>query len=336
MDWYQRHHRKLPWRKNRDPYSILVSEMMLQQTQVKTVIPYFERWMSVFPTVKSLAEAPESLVLKHWEGLGYYRRVRLLQAAARHIRDKHGGQFPSTAEEIAELPGVGPYTTGALGSIAFGLQLPVVDGNVIRVLTRWFGVRETTRSTATLKKIWSLAENLVPETQPGDFNQSLMELGALVCAPSRPYCLLCPIRKGCWAFQNEAQEELPNTPPRKDVVHQFEYAGLIRERGRVLLVQRPQGERMENLWQFPSITLPKKSNKWKETWKGQFGRFAGCEKLTDLRYTVTHHRIHLELHQIRGAARRYVAGSKWLSLAQARDLAFTAAHRKLANQFLVR
>ena len=334
LDWYRQSHRALPWRKTRDPYAILVSEVMLQQTQVKTVIPYYERWMRRYPTLQALAAASEAEVLKAWEGLGYYRRARLLRAAARCIIEKFNGEFPHDIEGIAALPGVGRYTLGAVASIAFNQPLPVLDGNVIRVLCRWFEIRAPTHQAATRKQLWGLAESLIPEGASADFNQSIMELGATVCIPHNPFCLLCPVRQGCGAFARGFQEELPVAPPRVAVVKQFEYAGLVIRNGRALLAQRQRGQRMEELWQFPSITVFRPSRQWAIPWKEAFGAFKTAVRVETLGYAVTHHRIRLELFRIEGFNRRKMANTRWVPLATVPALAFTSAHRKLANRFL--
>ncbi len=332
-EWYWAHRRKLPWRETRNPYPILVSEIMLQQTQVKTVLPYFDRWMRRYPDVNTLARASESEVLKMWEGLGYYRRARLLHAAAKKIVSHHDGVFPKTAEELAELPGVGPYTLGAVASIAFDLPMPIVDGNVVRVLARWFGIRQPANSTATRKHLWTLAKSVLWEQHPGDFNQSMMELGATVCTPRHPLCLLCPIQQGCVAKLKGIQAELPKLTPGKKTVRQYEYAGLVIRGGRVLLCQRSTG-RMEQMWQFPSVILPKPSKQWTESWESSFGPFDDAEAIATLAYSVTHHRIRLELHRIEKFQRRLVPCARWVDLAVAPKLTFTAAHRKMVDRFL--
>lgn len=332
--WYLANRRKLPWRGSRDPYAILVSEVMLQQTQVRTVIPYYERWMGRFPTIEVLAAAEEGEVLKAWEGLGYYRRARLLQAAAQMIVSEFGGRFPEDPEAIASLPGVGPYTLAALASIAFGHPMPVVDGNVIRVLARWFGIRGVPSRLPARREIAETAQCLMPRDAPGDFNQALMELGAVVCLPHRPCCLLCPVRKGCAAFAQGTQAELPESAPPKAVVRQFEYAGLVVRDGKVLLCQRGEGGRMARLWQFPSVLLPKESPRWAGRWKSKYGALGASEPVATLNYSVTNHRIRLELHRIEGFQRYKIPAAHWVPLAQVPKLAFTAAHRKLANRFL--
>lgn len=197
LSWYERSKRDLPWRRHRDPYYIWVSEIMLQQTRVDTVIPYFQRFIERFPTIRDLAEAPEEEVLKCWEGLGYYSRARNLQAAAKQVMERHGGIVPDTKAEVSALKGVGPYTTGAILSIAFNRPEPAVDGNVMRVLSRYFLIEEDVAKAGTRTLMEELAAELIPEGRASDFNQALMELGALVCTPKSPQCLICPVMARC-------------------------------------------------------------------------------------------------------------------------------------------
>jgi A/G-specific adenine glycosylase len=216
---YEGAKRDLPWRRTRDPYAIWISEIMLQQTRVATVIPYWERWMARFPTVAALAGAPLDDVLAAWAGLGYYSRARNLHAGARAACERWGGALPRRAAELREVPGIGPYTAGAIASIAFGERAPLVDGNVARVLARVFAVEEDVKSTAGQKALWrragELMDALPEEVAPGDLNQGLMELGASLCAPAGPRCLACPLERLCEARRAGRQDELPVTAPRK-------------------------------------------------------------------------------------------------------------------------
>lgn len=213
--WYDGAARNLPWRGTRDPYAIWVSEVMLQQTRVETVIPYYERFLQSFPTPEALAEADEDAVLSHWSGLGYYRRARLLQAGVREVVARYGGKVPEDTERRLALPGVGPYTAGAIGSIAFDKEEPIVDGNVTRVLARVFRIRTPVGSSETTKELWKLAGRLVPGERPGELNQALMELGATVCTPKQPSCDACPIVHACQAHARGEVDALPVPKPRK-------------------------------------------------------------------------------------------------------------------------
>ena len=193
LRWYDRSARDLPWRRTRDPYAVWVSEIMLQQTRVETVIPYYERFLARFPSARVLAEADEDAVLSHWSGLGYYRRARLLHSGVQEVVARYGGEVPEDADARRRLPGVGRYTAGAIGSIAFDKAEPVVDGNVTRVLARLFRIDTPVGSATTTKRLWREAAELVPEQRPGDFNQALMELGATLCTPKKPLCDACPV-----------------------------------------------------------------------------------------------------------------------------------------------
>ena len=206
--WFRKNKRDFPWRKTGDPYLIWISEVMLQQTQAKTAAPYYERWIVEFPTVESLARAPLSKVLKLWEGLGYYTRARNIHRAAKTIMERYHGKFPESFDEIHALPGIGRYTAGAIASIAFGIRKPVLDGNVIRILTRLFAINSQVNLTATKKRLWKLAGDLVPVDHPGDVNQAMMELGAVICLPDNPQCDSCPVSGLCLACKERGEIRL--------------------------------------------------------------------------------------------------------------------------------
>jgi len=257
LAWYRRGNRDLPWRRSRDPYYIWVSEIMLQQTRVETVIPYFNRFIERFPTVRDLAEAPEEDVLKLWEGLGYYSRARNLQAAAREVAERYGGRVPNDVEAVRGLKGVGPYTAGAILSIAFGRPEPAVDGNVMRVLSRFFCIDEDIARPATRTGMEALAREMIPEDAAGDFNQALMELGALVCTPRSPRCLPCPVMEHCAGRIAGREEELPVKSKAKPPKPQHRLAVLaVRADGRVLVRQRPARGLLAKLWELPHVEAP--------------------------------------------------------------------------------
>lgn len=251
LAWYAAQARDLPWRRSRDPYAIWVAEVMLQQTQVQAVIPYYERFLARFPTVQALAAASPDDVLKAWEGLGYYARARNLHTAARRIVTEHGGQVPADPAALARLPGIGRYTAGAILSIAFNQDTPVLDGNVRRVLCRVFRVAEDPRQPAVERRLWELAAGLVPPGRTGDYNQALMELGATVCAPHAPRCPVCPVAELCEARRRGEQESLPVRAPRRALPHYNVTAGVIWHDGCVLLAQRRPGGLLGGLWEFP-------------------------------------------------------------------------------------
>ena len=215
LKWWDHDHADLPWRQTRDPYAIWISEIMLQQTQIATVIAYYERWMARFPTVADLAEASLDNVLKLWEGLGYYSRARNLHSAAQMVVSDYNGRIPTTAAELMKLKGIGRYTAGAIASIAFDEPAPVLDGNVIRVFSRLTDLSDDVTKTKTKNHLWDLATKLVPQDRPGDYNQAVMELGQSICVPQNPKCLLCPLTSLCLARQRGTQLERPVKPPRK-------------------------------------------------------------------------------------------------------------------------
>ena len=216
LDWFKRHQRDLPWRRTYDPYEVWISEIMLQQTQVKTMLPYFERWIQALPTIQSVAEAEEDTILKLWEGLGYYSRARHLQKAARMIMEKHDGRFPSDYNDLRALPGIGPYTAGAILSIAFNQDYPIVDGNIIRFIARLLDYRENTRTS--MKPFWGWAKQMIPMGEARNFNQAMMEFGALVCTPKNPKCGECPVQSVCRAYTVGTVEQIPDRGPKQEKV----------------------------------------------------------------------------------------------------------------------
>ena len=253
--WYQEVKRDLPWRRTRDPYAILVSEFMLQQTQVKTVIPFYRKFLQAFPTVEALAAADLQDVLRLWAGLGYYRRAKHLHAAAQAMVAQHGGAVPSTVQELLALPGIGRYSAGAIASIAFGRQAPILDGNVRRVLARIINLKNDISLPNTNKHLWQQAGALTPAQNPGDYNQGLMELGATVCLPRHPQCRRCPVRELCRAFAQGTQSHVP-IKRRKAIVPAVHRAVFVlRAAHGVLLLQRPEGVVWEHLWEFPAFDL---------------------------------------------------------------------------------
>ncbi len=249
LDWFGEAAVSLPWRDSSDPYRVWLSEIMLQQTQVATVIPYFQRFLDAYPTVQALAAAPLEDVLKRWEGLGYYSRARNLHRAANLIA-AHG--FPQTVEGLMALPGIGRYTAGAIASIAFGARAPVLDGNVIRVFARLLDLPDDVTLPATRSALWLIAERWLPDARIGDYNQALMDLGRLICKPRAPLCANCPIRDHCAAFANGTQDARPVKAAKAETPHYDVTAGIIwNARGEVLIAQRPLDGLLGGLWEFP-------------------------------------------------------------------------------------
>ncbi len=251
LAWYRQNARSLPWRGSDDPYAIWVSEVMLQQTRVETVIPYFLRWMERFPTLSALADAPEQQVLSAWEGLGYYSRARSLHKAAQVVMAEYGGQLPRTAGELEKLPGVGRYTAAAVASMAFGRDVAALDGNIRRVLARVFNVDLPARSPQGEAMLWQLAQAHLPPGHAGDYNQAIMDLGSAICTPRNPRCLICPLAEICEARQLGVQEQRPVLEKKSPTPHYTVTAAVIWRDQRVLICQRPTDGLLGGLWEFP-------------------------------------------------------------------------------------
>lgn len=253
INWYEKNHRQLPWRETRNPYYIWISEVMLQQTRVDTVIGYYNQFIHQFPIIKDLAESDEEVVLKAWEGLGYYSRAKRIHQTAKIILEKHQGQFPQNYEAILALPGIGPYTAGAIASIAFHQPVPAVDGNVMRVFSRVFYIREDIVLGSTQKHMQEIGRQVVSQKNPSFYNQGLMELGALICTPISPKCLACPLFDLCSARELGVQEELPikqKKPKQKEIIMEM---ALVRKGEKILITKRPRDGLLADLWALPSI-----------------------------------------------------------------------------------
>jgi len=344
LNWFATHARDLPWRRTSDPYAVWVSEIMLQQTQVKTVIPYWERWMRELPTIQALADAPAEKIHKLWEGLGYYTRVRNLQAAAQTIVRDHQDRFPADFDAVLDLPGIGRYTAGAICSIAFNQPRPILDGNVIRVLTRVFGIRENPRDKAVNIRLWRLAEELVqtaaeiPGRNCSNLNQSLMELGALICTPRQPKCDVCPIHKHCVALREGCVEELPNLDKRAATTQRTFVAFVIRSGDRYLIRQRPEGVVNAHLWEFPNTETTAGETEPARVFASMFGHEpARCESLCEIRHSITRYRITQKVYRIDvGTATKLLRrAGVWRSLAQLAESPFTGAHLKILKKLVL-
>jgi A/G-specific adenine glycosylase len=302
VGWYRRARRDLPWRRTRDPYAIWIAEVMLQQTRVDTVIPYYERFLARFPDAPALAEAPLDAVLAAWSGLGYYARARNLHAAARVVAREHGGLLPREVSALQALPGIGRYTAGAIASIAFGERAPVLDGNVARVLARLFAVEGDPRSPAVARRLWDLASAMVAAGEPGEVNQALMELGALVCAPEAPDCHLCPLAP-CRARARGEPERFPERPPRRTVPEVHGVAALCAERGRVLLVRRPPGGLLGGLWELPGGERRRGEEPARALARALRERLGAAvavgERAGSVKHVFTHRRLELTIYRCR-------------------------------------
>jgi A/G-specific adenine glycosylase len=344
LEWYDEARRELPWRADRDAYRILVSEFMLVQTTVAAVIPYYERFLRRFPDVRALAEAEESEVLKAWEGLGYYRRARQLQAAARQVVQRHGGSIPDDAESVRALPGVGPYIAGAVLSFAFDRPEPIVEANSQRVLARLVALRDDLKSAAARRCIWQEAGRLVPPRRAGDFNQALMDLGAMVCTPRQPSCLLCPVASFCWARRLGLQDVLPRTTPKPPPTAVSEACAVVSRRGRILIVRRGPGRLWEHFWEFPTIHVAG-ADPAGRSFASPITLAEGVRRLTGItadleppsatiRFGVTNYRVTLEVS--RGEARSGtpkpgpgLVDVRWVEPARLGEFTFSSPSRRL-------
>ena len=336
LEWYLENRRDLPWRRSRDPFAIWVSESMLQQTRVETVIPYYERFLSRFPDVETLADSDIEDVYGLWAGLGYYSRARNLHAAAKMVVEEYGGTLPDRVEDLRRLKGVGRYTAGALASIAFDREEPLVDGNVIRVLTRWLGWREDVSQKAVVEGLWELAGRLVRGPQPGDLNQALMELGATVCIPRSPKCPECPIRRSCEAQKAGDPESIPAKPRKQRVLAMRGVAVWIERKGRVLVVRREEGGLLGGMWELPGGTIearePSESGLRRclqETLSIEVGPL---EEKGQVEHLFSHRKLKLDVYQAQDARGRIqrsgLAEHRWVAPSSLEQLPHGGPTRK--------
>jgi A/G-specific adenine glycosylase len=343
--WYGDSQRDLPWRADKDPYRILVSEMMLVQTTVTAVIPYFDRFMNRFPTPRALAAANLPEVLKAWEGLGYYRRARQLHAAARAICDHHAGTIPDDPAALRALPGVGRYIAGAILSFAFDRGEPIVEANSERVLARLLALRENVATAPARERLWQAAGRLVPSEGSGTFNQALIELGALVCTPREPACLLCPLAQLCEARRLGLETKLPWKTPKPRPAAVIEACAVVTRQGHVLIVQRGRGGLWEDFWEFPTVHVTGVDPASRPCVGPELDLAQGIKRLTGItvflgssiktiRYSVTNHRVTLVAHlaSARAANPRPGPGlvdARWVAPAELDRYTFSAAGRRL-------
>lgn len=305
---------------------------MLQQTQVKTVIPFWERWMRELPTVQSLAKAKPERVLKLWEGLGYYTRARNLQNAAQMVCEKHSGKFPDAFDDILALPGIGRYTAGAICSIAFNQPKPILDGNVVRVLTRIFGIAGNPRDKVINAQLWDLADQLVSRATTSNcshLNQSLMELGALICTPRQPKCFSCPANKLCVAYQQNLVEELPNLEKRIEPTKRRFVAFVVEQNKKFLVRQRPAKVVNAHLWEFPNIELNGDNSVLE---KQPFRIASTSAPLCTIKHSITRYRITLDAFRADLRSGKTISGGQWCRVAELRKLAFSSAHRQILEK----
>ena len=351
LNWFDRHQRDLPWRKNKTPYRIWISEIMLQQTQVATVIDYYRRFMDAFPDVATLASADQSEVLKQWEGLGYYRRARMMHQAAQVIAEKHGGQFPIEFEDVLSLPGIGRYTAGAILSIALDQPHPILEGNTIRLFARLMTMRSDPRSAENQRELWEFSKSLLPRKRCGDFNQALMELGSEICTPTKPACDQCPLQAMCPTFVQGLVDSIPATGKKIAYESIEEAVVVVARRGKFLLRICGEGERWTGLWDFPRFSFNSKSSA-PSGMDAQLGNRVGylSEQLRELtgldvevdstgvriKHAVTRFRILLHVFRskrVTGRTRKKSGEQwKWASLADLVQIPLSATGRKIANQ----
>jgi A/G-specific adenine glycosylase len=295
LSWFDENRRDLPWRRTKDPYAIWLSEVMLQQTRVKTVLDYFPRFLAAYPTVDKLAKADLSDVLGSWSGLGYYRRARALHAGAREVVEKYGGKLPRDAASLRGISGIGPYTAGAISSIAFGAREPLVDGNVARVLARVFAKTCDVRTPAGMKEMWNLAGELVPEKDPGRFNESLMELGATVCVPGEPRCGECPVHDLCEGRARGVAAELP-VAKKKKPPREIDVVALVARRGaRLLLGRRRTDGLFGGLWEPPMVELARGERPEAPLGSLLGTRVVGLEVAGEQTHVLTHRKIRVTI-----------------------------------------
>jgi A/G-specific adenine glycosylase len=332
LAWFRRSARDLPWRRTKDLYAIWISEVMLQQTQVATVVPHYHRFLSRFPDIASLAAAPEEQVLRQWEGLGYYRRARQLSAAARQIADLHGGRLPTSFDDLRTLPGIGRYTAGAILSIGLDLRLPILEANSSRVLSRLAAYEGDASSSAGQRLLWSLAEALLPSSRAGAFNQALMELGSEICTARSPACNRCPIIGHCAARAQRLENQIP--PSKKTRYEDVaEVAVVVRRRGRVLVRKCGEGERWAGLWDFPRFVATDGDI------AGRVAEQAGTRiktgrLLTTIKHSVTRFRITLRCYEgeyVSAANRRPGNPIRWVTVDRLTELPLSVTGRRIAR-----
>ncbi len=331
LAWYRANKRDLPWRRSRDPYAIWISEAMLQQTRVETVLDYWPRFLESFPDIARLAAARETDVLAAWSGLGYYRRARSLREAARAIVDRHGGKFPTQRAQVLELPGIGPYTAGAVLSIAFDQREPLVDGNVARVFSRLFAIDEDLASPSGQKQLWRIAAELLPpRSSAGEWNQALMEFGALQCTPREPKCADCPLSRECAALAAGKVADLPRPKLRPSPLEVELEVLVVRQGGAWLFEQRPKSAaRMAGLWELPTRELGSRSGLFRAAWEPA-GLFAAGREIGRVRHSITRHRIEANVREgLLAKGRALPEHFRWVETRSAGRIALTGMARKV-------
>ena len=340
LDWFAEYQRKLPWRVEYEPYEVWISEIMLQQTQVKTMLPYYRRWMEALPGIREVAEADEELLIKLWEGLGYYRRVRNIRKTAEMICNEYGGYFPEEVTKLLKLPGIGRYTAGAIASIGFNQPAPVLDGNVTRVLCRLKKILDPPQLSKVGKELWRLAEAWIPKGKARHFNQALMELGATVCLPSSPSCLLCPIQHHCLALDSENVNQIPVKVPSKAPKQRYRACAVIRFNQSLLFSKRPENVLLEGLWEFPSIegdsikNLKEILEKHVEQVYGIMISLGNEFHQLDHRYTNFKTRVSFYQAEVDGLQVEMDETISWVKFSETEKLALPSPYRRFVDWYL--
>ncbi len=343
LRWYARHARTLPWRVRHDPYRVWISEIMLQQTRVESVIPYFERWMQHFPTLEALAGASEMEVLSAWEGLGYYARARNARRAARLMVRDLGGRVPKDVEALRSLPGIGQYTAAAIASIAFGVDAPALDGNIRRVLARLFNVASPADSAAGRSKLRDLASIHLAKRRAGDYNQALMDLGATICLPRQPRCPICPLRRECKALRFGTVDRRPVLRSKRRPPLYYLGAAVVRRRGRVLLAQRASEGLLGGLWEFPNARLDpigKSAGSPRRSLVHELRRIYGVRlrangTLAIVRHAYTHFRVSVEVHDCILASAQPGPRLRWIRISDLYRYPMGKVDRQIALRLTV-
>jgi A/G-specific adenine glycosylase len=336
LNWYKKNKRSLPWRGHPDSYAVWVSEVMLQQTRVETVIPYFNKWMLLFPTVPALASASEHDVLNAWEGLGYYSRARNLHQAAKIVVSDHEGKLPQDINLLIKLPGIGRYTVGAIASIAFGMDAPALDGNLKRVYARLFDISEPIDLSVVEKRLWEIAGENMPKGKAGDFNQALMDLGAMICVPKNPRCEICPVMGLCVSRKKGTQMSRPVRIPKKKVPQYIHAAGVIMKGRRALLIQRPSGGLLGGMWEFPNGRVDGNpagglTKALRSAYKLKVRR---RETLGEIKHAYTHYKVTVHVFRCDPLSISGVSSSKWVLVKDLGEYPMGKVDRRIAQRVL--
>ena len=344
LEWFQKHQRDMPWRSDPKPYNVWISEIMLQQTQVVTVIPYFDRFIKRFPTVHVLAESDQSDVLKHWEGLGYYSRARNLHKAAKSVVEFYSGTLPSDYDKLQTVPGIGPYIAAAITSIAFGHHVPVVDGNVFRVITRYKGIYDDISKPKTRKLIFNELVPVIQAVNPSHFNQGLMELGALVCSPTSPDCSACPLSEDCYALRESKILDLPVKAKKKAVPKINVAIAIVEDKGKILIAKRKQDQMLGGLWEFPG-GKQELGETLEETVIRELKEETGLtitieKKLSDVLHVFSHFKLTITpfvCKKEKGTAKALSSDEvKWINVSAFDKYPFPTVNKKIINEYLAK